>query len=173
MKSGTPSPQDGDPIKGLTMPLPPQAPMVEGVADLGNVKLWYWDTGGPGRAVVLLHPGSGSGESYPYQQPALAKAGYRVISYSRRGQYRSELGTDADTYFAADDLLNLMRYLKVERFHIVGNALGGYIGLDVAISSPRTCTESRACVQHDGDLRAGIHPHAAIPTSPRALATCR
>ena len=136
MTSVTPSLQDGDPIKGLTTPLPPQAPMTEGVADLGNTKLWYWDTGGPGEAVVLLHPGSGSGEFYPYQQPAFAKAGYRVISYSRRGQYKSEFGTDADTYFAADDLLNLMRYLKVEKFHLVGNALGGYIGLDVAISHP-------------------------------------
>jgi pimeloyl-ACP methyl ester carboxylesterase len=113
-----------------------RTPMVEGVADLGNTKLWYWDTGGPGEAVVLLHPGSGSGESYPYQQAAFAKAGYRVISYSRRGQYRSELGIDADTYFAADDLLNLMRSLEVEKFHSVGNALGGYIGLDVAISHP-------------------------------------
>ena len=136
MTSGTPSLQDGDPIKGLTMSPPPQAPVTEGIADLGNTKLWYWDTGGPGKAVVLLHPGSGSGEFYPYQQPAFARAGYRVISYSRRGQYRSELGTDADTYFAADDLLNLMRYLKVEKFHIVGNALGGYIGLDVALSHP-------------------------------------
>jgi pimeloyl-ACP methyl ester carboxylesterase len=136
MTSATPSLQDGDPIKGLTTPPPPPVAMVEGVADLGNTKLWYWDTGGPGTAVVLLHPGSGSGEFYPYQQPAFAKAGYRVISYSRRGQYKSERGTDADTYFAADDLLNLMRYLNVEKFHVVGNALGGYIGLDVAISHP-------------------------------------
>jgi pimeloyl-ACP methyl ester carboxylesterase len=29
-----------------------------------------------------------------------------------------------------------MRYLNVEKFHVVGNALGGYIGLDVAISHP-------------------------------------
>ena len=90
------------------VPIPEQAAAFEGYADIPDVKLWYWDTGGPGKAVVLLHPGSGSGESYPYQQPAFAKAGYRVISYSRRGQYRSESGTDADTYFAADDLLNLM-----------------------------------------------------------------
>ena len=123
-------------MTGLTTPIPTQAPMTEGVADLGNVKLWYWDTGGPGESIVLLHPGSGSGEFYPYQQPVFAKAGYRVISYSRRGQYKSETGTDADSYFAADDLLNLMTYLKVDKFHAVGNALGGYIGLDVAISQP-------------------------------------
>lgn len=136
----------GDPIVGLTMPVPPQVAMTEDIADLGNTRLWYWDTGGTGEAIVLLHPGSGSGEFYPYQQPAFAAAGYRVIAYSRRGQYRSDLGTDADTYFAADDLLNLMRHLKVEKFHAVGNALGGYIGLDVAISHPeRVLSLTLAC----------------------------
>ena len=128
--------QAGDSMSGLTTPIPPQAAMTEGIADLGNTKLWYWDTGGTGEAVVFLHPGSGSGEFYPYQQPAFAKAGYRAISYSRRGQYKSELGSDADTYFAADDLLNLMKFLKIDRFHAVGNALGGYIGLDIAMSHP-------------------------------------
>ncbi len=123
-------------MQGLITPIPTQAPMTEGIADLGHVRLWYWDTGGTGEAIVLLHPGSGSGEFYPYQQPAFAKAGYRVISYSRRGQYKSEIGTDADTYFAADDLLNLMAYLKVDKFHAVGNALGGYVGLDIAMSHP-------------------------------------
>jgi pimeloyl-ACP methyl ester carboxylesterase len=123
-------------MKGLITPIPPQVPMTEGIADLGNVKLWYWDTGGTGEAVVFLHPGSGSGEFYPYQQPVFAGAGYRVISYSRRGQNQSDLGTDADTYFAADDLLDLMTYLKVDKFHAVGNALGGYIGLDIAMSQP-------------------------------------
>jgi pimeloyl-ACP methyl ester carboxylesterase len=126
----------GDPMKGLTTPFPLQVRMTEGVADLGNARLWYWDTGGSGEAVVLLHPGSGSGEFYPHQQPAFAKAGYRVISYSRRGHYNSDLGTDADVFFAADDLLNLMKHLKVDRFHVVGNALGGYVGLDAAISHP-------------------------------------
>ena len=71
---------------GLTTPIPAQAPMTEGIADLGHVRLSYWDTGGTGEAIVLLHPGSGSGEFYPHQQPAFAKAGYRTICYSRRGQ---------------------------------------------------------------------------------------
>lgn len=125
-----------DSIKGLTTPIPPQVPVTEGIADLVNTRLWYWDTGGPGEVIVLLHPGSGSAEFYPYQQPVFAEAGYRVISYSRRGQFKSELGIDADTYFAADDLLSLMNHLKVDKFHAVGNALGGYIGLDVALSHP-------------------------------------
>jgi pimeloyl-ACP methyl ester carboxylesterase len=125
-----------DSTKGLTTPLPLQVPATEGLADLGNTRLWYWDTGGSGDAVVLLHPGSGSAEFYPYQQPVFAQAGFRVISYSRRGQYKSDLGSDTASYFAVDDLLGLMAYLKVDRFHAVGNALGGYVGLDAALSHP-------------------------------------
>jgi pimeloyl-ACP methyl ester carboxylesterase len=118
------------------MQIPTQAPMTEGLADIGTTRLWYWDTGGPGEAIVLLHPGSGSAEFYPYQQPVFATAGYRVVCYSRRGQFRSEVGADADTCFAADDLLALLKHLAVDKFHAVGNALGGYIGLDVAMSHP-------------------------------------
>jgi pimeloyl-ACP methyl ester carboxylesterase len=125
-----------DPDSALKAPFPAPVAMTEGLADLGNVKLWYWDTGGHGEVVVFLHAGSGSSEFYPYQQPVFAKAGYRVISYSRRSQYKSEAGSDGDTFFAADDLLHLMDYLKVDKFHAVGNALGGYFGLDVAISHP-------------------------------------
>lgn len=125
-----------DPDMGLRIPIPPQAPMTEGLADLGTVKLWYWDTGGTGEVVVFLHPGSGSAEFYPYQQPVFVDSGYRAISYSRRGHFKSELGRDVDTFFATDDLLALMDHLKVDKFHLVGNALGGYVALDVALTRP-------------------------------------
>lgn len=120
----------------LATPIPTQCPMTEGIADVGTARLRHWDTGGRGEVIVLLHPRSGSAESYPYQQPVFAAAGYRVISYSRRGHHGSAPGGDVDISFAADDLLGLMRHLGVERFHLVGNALGGYVALDVAISQP-------------------------------------
>jgi hypothetical protein len=125
-----------DSMNALLTPLPPQAPATEGLADLGDAKLWFWDTGGPGEAVVFLHPNSGSHEFYPHQQPAFAKAGYRAISYSRRGRYQSEAGENPRESIPADDILNLMKHLKVEKFHLVGNAAGGSIALDVAISHP-------------------------------------
>jgi pimeloyl-ACP methyl ester carboxylesterase len=125
-----------DPDMGLRIAIPTQAAMTEGLADIGTAKLWYWDTGGTGEVVVFLHPGSGSAEFYPYQQPVFVNAGYRVISYSRRGHFRSETGSDVDTFFAADDLLALMDHLKIDTFHLVGNALGGYVALDVALSKP-------------------------------------
>ena len=121
---------------GLQTPLPEAPAITEGLADLGTVRLWFWDTGGGGEVIILLHPGSGSSEFYPYQQTAFAKAGYRVISYSRRGQFKSEMGDDANSSFAVDDLFALMDHLKVGRAHLVGNALGAYVALDAAIVRP-------------------------------------
>jgi len=121
---------------GLQTPLPEAPAITEGLADLGTVRLWFWDTGGGGEVIILLHPGSGSSEFYPYQQTAFAKAGYRVISYSRRGQFKSEMGDDANSFFAVDDLFALMDHLKVGRAHLVGNALGAYVALDAAIVRP-------------------------------------
>src|SRR5687768_8088012 len=55
----------------LTVPIPPRAPVKEALATLRDTRLWYWDTGGEGEPVVLLHPATGSGLIWQYQQPAL------------------------------------------------------------------------------------------------------
>ena len=63
------------------------------------------DTGGTGRTVVLIHGWPLSGESWSKQVPAFVEAGYRVVTYDRRGFGRSEKpdhGYDYDTL--ADDL---------------------------------------------------------------------
>ena len=40
--------------------IPAQVPAKEGTADLPGTRLGYWDTGGTGEPIVLLHPASGS-----------------------------------------------------------------------------------------------------------------
>src|SRR5205085_3034700 len=55
-------------------PPPPQARATEGLLQLPDVQLWYWDTGGTGEAIVLLHAFTGSATSWPYQQPVFARA---------------------------------------------------------------------------------------------------
>lgn len=124
---------------------PQQAPAKEGVAELSGTRLWYWDTGGDGEAVILLHPGTGSGLIWGYQQPAFAKAGYRVIGYSRRGYYgsdpaRGSVGDDID------DLANLAGYLGIDRFHAVGSAGGAGTVPRFAIAYPnRVLSLTMAC----------------------------
>ncbi|MGI5459982.1 alpha/beta fold hydrolase [Streptomyces sp. CA-249302] len=119
------------------VPVPGQVPVTEyQVPVSGGGSLWAWDTGGDGEAVVLLHPGSGSGESWPYQQPVLAAAGFRVVAYSRRGAYRSVAGTKAEADTASGDLDTLADHLGLDRFHLSGSAAGGPVAIDYALSHP-------------------------------------
>lgn len=118
------------------VPLPPQVAAKEGMAKLDGTSLWYWDTGGDGPAVVLLHAGTGSGAFWGYQQPVLAKAGYRVIGYSRRGHYRSAEGDANNPGVASDDLDRLADCLGVQEFHVLGLAAGGIVATDYALSHP-------------------------------------
>jgi pimeloyl-ACP methyl ester carboxylesterase len=127
-------------------PMPDLVHATRGVADLGDVKLAYWDTGGTGPVVVLLHPGTGSHAIWGYQQPVFAKAGYRVISYSRRGYLDSEAGPLDKKGSLAEDLRALVDVLGIGRFHAVGVAAGGIAGVDFAISySPRLLSLVVAC----------------------------
>ena len=64
----------------IPVPIPEQVPAKEGMAELPSTRLGYWDTGGAGEPIVLLHPASGSALIWLYQQPVFAKAGYRVIA---------------------------------------------------------------------------------------------
>jgi pimeloyl-ACP methyl ester carboxylesterase len=118
------------------VPIPPQMPMREGTVDVGGATLWYWDTGGTGPTVVLAHPASGSGLNWPYQQPVFAKAGYRVIGYSRRGAYGSSPLDPASPGIASEDLRILVDKLGLARFHLIGIAAGGFTALDFAVSYP-------------------------------------
>jgi len=126
------------------VPEPTQAPATEGFIDVKDARLWYWHTGGKGEAVVLLHPGTGSGASWSYQQPVFAAAGYRVIGYSRRNHYRSESTAGEGAAPAApppsdlEDLQQLRTQLKLDKFHLVGSAAGGILAAQYAVSFPET-----------------------------------
>ena len=117
-------------------PPPPQAPVQEGMAEVGGARLWYWDTGGSGDAIVLLHPATGSGAVWGYQQPVFAAAGYRVIGYSRRGHYKSESGPHDRPGTASGDANALADFLELDRFHLLGTAAGGFAAADYAVSYP-------------------------------------
>ncbi|QJW83931.1 alpha/beta hydrolase [Ramlibacter terrae] len=108
----------------------------EGLVDVGGCRLWYWDTGGPGEAVVFLHAGSQSGAGWGHQQAAFAQAGFRAIGYSRRGCWRSERGDPDDPGVAAEDLARVLDHCGVERAHVVALALGAFYALDFALLHP-------------------------------------
>jgi pimeloyl-ACP methyl ester carboxylesterase len=126
--------QPDDPLAPL--PVPRQVPVTEGIAQLADTRLWFQDTGGAGEPIMLLHPASGSALIWGYQQPAFAAAGYRVISYSRRGYYGSAPLDRAKPGIASEDLHQLADFLGLRTFHVVGSAQGGSIASDYALSHP-------------------------------------
>lgn len=116
------------------VPIPAQVPAKEGTAQLSDTRIWYWDTGGPGVPIVLVHPASGSGLIWGYQQPVFAKAGYRVIAYSRRGYINSAPFDKEKPGIGSEDLRGLVDHLGLGRFHLVASAAGGSVAADFAFS---------------------------------------
>ncbi|WP_374945470.1 alpha/beta fold hydrolase [Agreia sp.] len=93
---------------------------------LNDTKLHVDDTGGSGRPVVLIHGWPLSGESWKYQVGALEAAGYRVITYDRRGFGRSDkplTGYGYDTL--TDDLQAVLTSLDLRDVTLVGFSMGG------------------------------------------------
>lgn len=118
-------------------PPPQQAPAEKGVAALpSGARLFYWDTGGSGPAVVFSHPATGSALMWPYQQPVFAAAGYRVIGYSRRSHHGSAPLEKGNAGSASVDLHELVEFLGVKKFHAVASAAGGAVIVDYALSHP-------------------------------------
>jgi pimeloyl-ACP methyl ester carboxylesterase len=124
------------PADGLVVPFPAPVPAKEALATLPDTRLWYWDTGGDGTPIVLIHPATGSGLIWGYQQPVFAKAGYRVIGYSRRSYYGSDPLAEDRPGVASEDLHNLTEFLGIKQFHAVGSAAGGGVAADYAVSHP-------------------------------------
>ena len=91
-----------------------------------NTDLHVDDTGGAGRPVVLIHGWPLSGESWSEQVPALSDAGYRVITYDRRGFGRSDKPKTGYTYDTlAEDLHHLVLALDLDDATLVGFSMGG------------------------------------------------
>ena len=96
-----------------------------GKENSGDINLYYEDHG-LGQPVVLIHGYPLSGASWERQVEALLAAGYRVITYDRRGFGKSShpaTGYNYDTF--AEDLLRLVTQLQLHNFALVGFSMGG------------------------------------------------
>jgi non-heme chloroperoxidase len=96
-----------------------------GKENSGPIDLYYEDHS-TGKPVVLIHGWPLSGGSWEKQVPALARAGYRVITYDRRGFGESSKpwsGYDYDTL--AEDLHKVVMKLDLRDVALVGFSMGG------------------------------------------------
>jgi non-heme chloroperoxidase len=96
-----------------------------GKENSGDIELYYEDHGS-GKPVVLIHGYPLSGASWEKQVPALLNAGYRAITYDRRGFGKSSQPTEGYNYDTfAEDLHKLITHLKLQDFTLVGFSMGG------------------------------------------------
>ncbi len=114
-----------------------QPALQDGFLDVPGAKIHYKDSGGRGVPVIFLHAFTGSTEVWEHQIPAFARAGYRFIAYERRGFGRTVADANGPASNGPDDLLALADHLKLDKFHIVGTAGGGFIAVDFALSYPQ------------------------------------
>jgi non-heme chloroperoxidase len=95
-----------------------------GRENTGDIRIYYEDHGA-GLPVVLVHGYLADGHSWEKQESALLTAGYRVITYDRRGSgfsSRPAAGYDYDTLAA--DLNVLLEELDVRDVVLVGCCSG-------------------------------------------------
>ncbi|MFE3001450.1 alpha/beta fold hydrolase [Nocardia sp. NPDC059246] len=100
------------------------AKLTVGRENSDTIEIYYEDHGN-GRPVVLIHGYPLNGASWEKQQRDLLAAGYRVITYDRRGfgnSSRPTVGYDYDTFTA--DLHALVEHLDLTDAVLVGFSMG-------------------------------------------------
>jgi pimeloyl-ACP methyl ester carboxylesterase len=113
-------------------------PSAGAYAEIPGVKLWFTDSGGTGTPIVLLHANTGTSAVWTDQVTSFSQAGYRVIAFDRRGWGKStaDPATGPQPGSVAGDLDALVNYLKLDKFHLLGVAGGGFAALDYAAWRP-------------------------------------
>ena len=104
----------------------PEASAAVGGAPTDAVRLHIEDSGGSGRPVVLIHGWPLSVQAWTPQVSALREAGYRVVTYDRRGFGRSDKPASGYGYDTlADDLQRVIDQCGLQQVTLVGFSMGG------------------------------------------------
>ncbi|MEO6918320.1 MAG: pyrimidine utilization protein D [Collimonas sp.] len=109
-----------------------------------------------GVPTVLLSSGLGGLGSFWRPQLAALVARFRVIVYDQRGTGKSvaELPSDYSIAAMADDVLEIADRVGIAQMHFIGHALGGLVGMQVALQSPQLI---RRMIVINGWARADSH----------------
>lgn len=100
-------------------------PFTNQKSETSKSKIFYEDLGA-GTTVILIHGWPASNEMWEYQKSALIEAGFRVISYDRKGFGKSDKPMDGYTYDSfADDLNVLINELNLDKVILAGFSMGG------------------------------------------------
>ncbi len=107
--------------------------------DSDGVQIFFTDEGS-GPPVLLVHGFAVSGD-LNFRVPGVIRhlrRRYRIITVDQRGHGQSDKPRAEDAYGVnmAHDLARLLDHLGLERAHILGYSLGGFVGLKLACLAP-------------------------------------
>lgn len=97
------------------------------------------DVVGDGPPVVLLHGFPDTHRLWRNQVPALAEAGFRVITPDQRGYGDSDKPEDVDSYsipFLVGDILGVLDQLDIAKAHVVGHDWGAAVAWALGSLAP-------------------------------------
>ena len=125
-------------------------PYDEGMLDVGDGQLVYWEVSGNphGKPVLALHGGPGSGSS-PGRRRIFDPAAYRIVQFDQRGCGRStpsvaDPAVDLEhntTSHLIGDIERLREHLGIERWLLWGGSWGVTLSLAYAERYPQRVTE--------------------------------
>lgn len=118
--------------------------------DCGSVTLGYSEQGS-GEPVLMIHGLGYARWGWTWQVPALSQR-FRTITFDNRGIGESD--TPEGPYTVAQmagDTLGLLDALGVERAHVIGTSLGGFVAQHIAVHAPdRVARLVLACTASGG-----------------------
>jgi pimeloyl-ACP methyl ester carboxylesterase len=106
--------------------------MKAGFAEINGTKLYY-EMKGKGPAIVFIHSGGFDRRIWDDQFFPFSDR-YTVIRYDVRGYGKSTAPTKP--YSDDEDLYQLLKYLKVQKVHLIGLSMGGRIAIDFTLTHP-------------------------------------
>jgi len=97
----------------------------------------YYEEAGSGEPLVLIMGLGGDLQAWRFQVQELSKQ-FRVITFDNRGAGRTSAPDRPYSISGmAEDLAALLDVLKIEKAHILGYSMGGYIAQEFAIANPK------------------------------------
>lgn len=135
-----------------------------GYVNVGNGYLYY-EEAGEGIPLILVHGHSLDCRMWDGQFYVFAR-NYRTIRYDLRGYGKSSPQSEDYQFTHVEDLVALMDSLHIDKAHIVGLSLGGYIGTDMLGWFPERMLSA---VLASGNLRKSKGPSQPMTSDEAAL----
>ena len=123
----------------------------------GDARLYY-EMSGQGTPIILVHGHSFDSRMWDEQFSAFA-AHHRVVRYDCRGYGRSSQQSEDFHFLHVADLVTIMDSLHIDRAHIVGLSMGGFITADMLVYAPHRMLSA---VLANGHFRSSPGPSEPV-----------